>query len=104
MPKHIANEWLRAEKIPASDAPWSEIERFARTFDGYALFTDSDSLAHAVQRSYGATMTELRIALFFEQRKWKNEGTAPDEESLHRIRGLLEQIRVRVRLANDLLR
>lgn len=101
--KHRKNTELRADRIPSSAAQWSEIERFALTFDGYAVYGEPAALARVARETTGATLTELRAKLFFEQRFWKNEGTVPDEESLGRIRLLLEQIRFRVTLANELL-
>jgi hypothetical protein len=48
-------------------------------------------------------MTELRTCLFYEQRRWRHFGEVPDEAAMSYIREVLEQIRVRTKLANDLL-
>jgi hypothetical protein len=43
-----------------------------------------------------ATLTELRTCLFYEARRWKMEGRAPDTVSLRYIRALVYAIREKV--------
>lgn len=50
-----------------------------------------------------STLTDLRTCLFFEQRRWRHHGEAPDAEGMAYIRDLMEQIHERVSLANRLL-
>jgi hypothetical protein len=99
---YIPNERLRAVKMPPQDADWHEIERFALTFDGYKHWGSERCAEIANARQHG-TLTDLRTCLFFEQRRWRHFGSAPDEENMAYIRSVLEQIRVRVSAANELL-
>ncbi len=99
----IANDRLRADRMPPPDADWNAIQRFALTFDGYAHWGGHAPCAEVANSRRQGTLTELRTCLFFEQRRWRHYGYAPDEKAMAYIRGLLEQIRTRVRLANDLL-
>lgn len=101
-PQQIPNHRLRADKIPPADADWSAIQRFALTFDGYGHWGQRECADVANSRRQG-TLTELRTCLFFEQRRWRHFGDDPDPETMTYIRSLLEQIRVRVALANQLL-
>jgi hypothetical protein len=43
-----------------------------------------------------ATLTDLRTCLFYEARRWKMEGKAPDMVSLRYIRALVYAIREKV--------
>jgi hypothetical protein len=78
MPK---NKRLRVESLPRPDAPWEEIEQFCLTFDGYADGKRSveECARIAVEVMEGspelATAEDIRIALFFWQRKARwNDG------------------------------
>jgi hypothetical protein len=42
-------------------------------------------------------MTELRTCLFFEARRWKNIGRAPDAASMKRIRALISVIQQKIK-------
>lgn len=101
-PRKISNQRLVASKLPAADANWESIQRFALTFDGYAAWPEGVCATIANDRR-SSTLTELRTCLFFEQRRWRHFGYEPDEEAMAYIRGVLEQIRNRVVLANELL-
>ena len=104
MPQQIPNERLEASKLPSADADWDAIQRFALTFDGYKASGGAEQCAEIANARRQSTMTELRTCLFYEQRRWRHFGEEPDPEAMQYIRSLLEQIRARVRLANDLLR
>ncbi len=85
-------------KIPADDAPWVDIETFALTFDGYEAFGNAlveISNRHMNAGTVPSTLEELRGCLFFEQRRWRHFGEAPDERALRHIRALLAEIRAR---------
>ncbi len=103
MPQYISNKRLRAEKMPLPAADWSEIQRFALTFDGYEHWGSFDQCAEIANAQRHDTLTDLRTCLFFEQRRWRHFGFAPDEGSMIYIHELLEQIRARVAAANELL-
>jgi hypothetical protein len=101
--RHVPNDRLVAARIPPTAASWHEISRFALTFDGYAQcgsFTRCAAVANARRH---ATLTDLRTCLFFEQRRWRHLDAEPDAAAMAYIRDLLEQIRARVLLANQLL-
>ncbi len=103
LPKYIPNRELVAEKLPAPDADWDVIKRFALTFDGYKRWGSNEACAEVANNKRHNSMTELRTCLFYEQRRWRNFGYAPDEAAMRYIREVLEQIRERTRLANELL-
>jgi hypothetical protein len=102
-PLYVPNENLRIEKIPDAKARWEMIERFALTFDGYKRWGSVEACAEIANAHRQTTLTELRTCLFFEQRRWRNQGERPDSRSMAYIRSLVDQIRRRVQLANDLL-
>jgi hypothetical protein len=107
-PRYIPNTHLQAMKMPPPDADWDLIQRFALTFDGYKYCGSFDRCAEIANRRRhggggGESLSELRSCLFFEQRRWRHFGYAPDAEGMRYICGLLEEIRGRVAVANDLL-
>lgn len=101
----ISNTDLTATDVPPSDAEWQAIVRFAHTFNGYeesGSFAAAGELAHRHRNSAPnhrtpLTLTQLRICLFFEQRRWNHIGREPDSENLQYIRFLIEEIRARVK-------
>ena len=103
VPKYIPNRELLADKLPSADADWHEIQRFALTFDGYKRWGSAERCGEIAEARRHSTMTELRTCLFYEQRRWRHYGEVPDEPAMRYIREVLEQIRARTKLANDLL-
>lgn len=103
IPRKVTNSRLIASKIPGPAATWDEIQRFALTFDGYAAWPEGVCAEIANARRC-STLTELRTCLFFEQRRWRHYGYEPNREAMEYIYGILEQIRHRVVLANQLLK
>lgn len=100
---YIPSRELLAEKLPPADADWCAIERFALTFDGYKRWGSAEICGEIANAHRNSTMTELRTCLFYEQRRWRHFSEEPDEAAMRYIREVLEQIRVRTKLANDLL-
>ena len=101
----IANANLANTTIPAGDADWVEIWRFALTFDGYALWGTPGlcgTLANRWSEAYGRdaalppTLAELRTCLFFEQRRWRHLDRDPHTAARPYIAALLEGIRLKV--------
>jgi hypothetical protein len=92
----ISNVDLRLSMIPAADADWGEISKFALTLDGYAAYGSFDACADLANRGTPQSLLELRSSLFFEQRKWRHFGREPDREALDNIRSLVERIRSKV--------
>lgn len=103
MVKPVPNQRLKASRIPDPDAEWDEIGQFALTFNGYEHWGSFEACAEIARERRQSTLTELRTCLFFEQRSWRHAGYDPSPEAMRYIKHLLEQIRWRVQLANDLL-
>lgn len=93
----VANEALRVEQVPPPGAPWSAIEQFALTFDGYRAFDGAAARRLAEQyakpRVVPKDLSELRGVLFFEQRSWRHVQDVPRGEALAYIHALLHGIR-----------
>ena len=89
----IPNDGLHARNIPEADANWEKIGAFALTFDGYRHWGGFERCAEIAETRDPATLTEARTCLFFEQRRWRHSGYAPDEEALAYHRALLVRIR-----------
>jgi hypothetical protein len=89
----IPNDALRLEHLPASDADWPEVWRFANTFNGYEHWGSFERCAEVANQRQGSTVTELRTCLFFEWRRWRHYGDDPDEEKSPYIRDLVTKIR-----------
>lgn len=92
----IRNEELQLSDIPRDDASYEEISGFALTFDAYTHWGSFEKCAQVANERGHGTLTELRTCLFFEQRRWRHFGEAPDEEAMEYIRSLLASIRKRV--------
>ncbi len=92
--------------MPAPDAGWHEIGRFALSFNGYEWCGSFGKCAEVGDRGLegfretGAvpeSLTELRTCLFFEQRRWRHFGLDPDYRAMCYISALLQAIREKVR-------
>jgi hypothetical protein len=94
--KLISNENLQPSDIPLSSAEWQEIAQFALTFDGYKANGSFDACSKIANVRRHETINDLRTCLFFEQRRWRHFGEAPDEKGMEYIRSLLEQIRLKL--------
>ena len=81
---------------------------FALTFDGYqALGKRIGDLANAAKNKWSENVVlpqdliELRLCLFFEERRYRHFGWDPDEDAMMYIRAFIEAIRKRVIEANS---
>ena len=106
MGREIANADLTEGDLPAPDAAWRSIGRFALSFNGYEYWGSvkkcGDVANPAAEVYYSDkvlpnSLTELRTCLFFEQRRWRHFGYDPDEETMDYIHALVEGIREKVR-------
>ena len=88
----ILNKDLCLGQIPIPKSGYKEIERFALTFNGYEVPNCADI---ANSRS-AKSLTELRAALFFEQRRYRHFGHPPEGDDLEYVRSLVQEITVRV--------
>lgn len=80
--RHIPDNELRLEMVPKSDAGWHTIQEFALTFDGYGLHGSFEKCAEIANSRRHETIGDLRTCLFFEQRRWRHFGEAPNEEAI----------------------
>jgi hypothetical protein len=72
------------------------IGAFALTFDGYWHWGSFEACAEVANARRGGPLAELRICLFFEQRRWRHFGDEPDARAMAYIRGIISSIRARV--------
>lgn len=100
----ISSDELKSSDVPSADADWKEIVQFAHTLDGYLEAGSLDAASTIANKYLNAspklldalTLAELRISLFFEQRRWNHYGRKPEGDDLNYIRSLVEEIRSRV--------
>jgi hypothetical protein len=82
--------------IPAPNADWYEVSMFALKFDGYKESGSASACAAIANAGRDNTLTELRICLFFEDRRWRHFGESPDAAGMVYIHGLIAKIRDKV--------
>ena len=92
----IPNRDLSLANIPAADADWSSVSDFAHTFDGYAHCGSFERCAEIGNAKQPTTLTELRVCLFFEARRWHHFDLFPTGSELAYIRTVVERIRKKV--------
>src|SRR5690606_13339252 len=92
----LANSELTPADVPSFKEPWTRIEPFALTFDGFKYWGSVEKCAEVAHEKRMATLTELRTCLFYEARRWRMEGKPPDVVSLRYIRALVYAIREKV--------
>lgn len=100
---------LTPRDVPSQGAEWSTINRFARSIDGYercGSFEACARIGNGVRDRFRRTaelpadLFELRIALFFEQRRFHHFGEEPKGGDMEYIRRLVAAIRREVREAS----
>lgn len=98
---HIANEALTLEIIPESTFGWDRLEPFCTYYDGYdrdrRTIAECGEIAKCVIADVeNASMDDLRIALFFQQRKIRwNDHMPLQKEDVDEIRPVIAEIRRR---------
>jgi hypothetical protein len=101
----IPNVSLELADLPAPEEDWSRINSFALTFNGYDHWGSFEACGEVAERwqqaftregSLPPTLTELRTCLFFEQRRWRHYGYAPEETAMIYIRSLMAEIHAKV--------
>jgi hypothetical protein len=99
---HIPNEDLTLEIVPESNFGWDRLEPFCTYYDGYDRDRRSIAECGAIaQRVFAdaanASMDDLRIALFFQQRKIRwNDHMPVQKEDVDEIRPVIAEIRRRL--------
>src|SRR5258706_2650348 len=96
MTQDVANSELTPADIPSFKETWPSIEPFALTFDGFKYWGSVEKCAEVAQSKRPGSLTELRTCLFYEARRWKQAGKAPDAASMKFIRALVYAIREKV--------
>jgi len=96
MTTELANTELTPADVPAVGEPWTQIEPFALTFDGFRYWGSVEKCAEVAGQT-PRTLTDLRTCLFFEARRWKNLGREPDSASMQRIRALISVIQQKIK-------
>lgn len=103
----ISNRELTLDQLPLPDAGWYEIGWFALTFNGYDHWGSFDACGDVSENCRKAflageglskNLTVLRTSLFFEQRRWRHYGYAPDETGIVYIKALVEGIRKKIQV------
>ena len=102
----IPNEALSVADVPDITAGWAEIAEFALCFDGYRYTGSLEAcraLADWIRSEWRdicqlpAHLSELRAALFYEQRRARWTDTDPSGADLRYIRALVAAIALLVR-------
>jgi hypothetical protein len=93
----IANADLRQTHIPPRGADWSQVIRFARTFNGYTEVGFDACAELANHKRDCKTLSDFRACLFFEHRRHNHFGHDPDATKMDYIYDLLDRIRERVK-------
>lgn len=92
----IPNVDLTLDMIPSIDSDWGIFFAFSLTFDGYKECGSLEACAEIANARRCSTLTELRICLFFEQRRWRHFDETPDGETMAYLRSLVEKIRDKI--------
>lgn len=96
MMQEIENADLDLSRVPLRSASIGEIWNFALTFHGYKRAGSFEACAEIANSRRHDTLTDLRTCLFFEQRRWRHFGEAPNGADLDYIRQLVEAIRQKI--------
>ncbi len=105
-PDEVSNESLTASAVPPVTASWHTIDGFALTIDGYKAIGQKEcaQLANRVKSAFSKntasvdtlSLTELRLCLFFEQRRFNHLGHEPQDIDRSFTNALLEAIRKKI--------
>ncbi len=97
---------MTASAVPPVTASWQTIVRFALTIDGYKAVGPREcaQLANSVKSEFSKdapsletlSLTELRLCLFFEQRRFNHFNCEPQDIDRIFINALLEAIQKKI--------
>ena len=93
----------RGKKLTNAPASWDDIQDLALSINGYEVAGDDGcgKLANALSESYGTigdrafaevSTSNIRCALFFEQRRWWHFGEEPGPEATAYILALVTEL------------
>lgn len=94
---------LTESDVPSPDADWETISNFAILYDGYEACGSIEACAEIAKAQKHDTLENLRICLFYEERKWRWQEEEPDERSRRYIYSLVEKIRAFVKASSSSL-
>lgn len=92
----------QSAQLPSPDASEEELHRFALDVNAYELLGSFDACAAVANPAKEAwretgelpsSDTDLRVCLFFEQRRFHHFGTGFDDETLECVRAIVERMR-----------
>lgn len=101
--KHIPSNLLVLDRIPRDGAGLEEMIRFAHSYDSYEAQGSFEACAQLANTADHITIDRLRTCLFFEARRWRHFGEAPDVDALTYWRWLVAEIRHRLAVIDGLL-
>jgi len=84
---------LKLDDLPPAGSNFSLISKFAHTFDGYQEAGSFEQCAEIAKSPNPASITDLRICLFFWFRSMRHTDAPVSEGEEKRIRDVVEQIR-----------
>ena len=84
---------LRLDEVPYAGSDFSLISEFANTFDGYQAAGSFEQCAAIAKSPNPASISDLRIFLFFWFRSLRHTDGPVSEGEEKRIRDVVEQIR-----------
>lgn len=99
MPTTLPNSALRLSDLPAEDSSLATLSAFGHSFDGYQEMGSLEACAKLANARVCNNLSEARACLFFELRRWRHFGEAPDAEAVAYMRSLVERIREFLRAA-----
>jgi len=91
--QQIPNDHLTVETVPTPDADWQSIGAFAKTFNGDFYAGSPARAAEIAASQRHSTLSELRTCLFYEWRRYRAVGIAPDDRAMGYVHELLDKIR-----------
>ncbi len=92
MERQTADTPLSLENIPAPDADWDDIWRFAPRFNAYDRLGSFEAVGNVANARSAETLYDLLTCLFFEQRRWRHFEETPTGEDEVYVRGLVRKI------------
>lgn len=87
---------LSSDKIPSGRMDWAKIIKFASTFDPKSETVGGNSVSGAQDVDSASTVSDLRMALYTEWRRWNYFGADPEPAIVDKAIQILGWIRDKV--------